>query len=812
MGTGTANKSIQPKPAPSSNLGADIRTTDYEDILISIANERISTKKNAGKTEFTAIVIKVLTESTVKQDRQLLTDLFLNREYQVEREENLTNASNSNNSIAFLHIPALHSYITSDTIKSARSTNDVTTTDLFLVPMVTNFALQPNQIIKVTFSDMDSFRGIRVVGDKFEKIKQIADQKRTINDKIVSIMKAREGCTKLQSTPPSGSQISPKTVLNPNNPLSGYGDFYSDYIKGIITSDNLRKQVILSLGSSQAEQKLFNTPVTPLSTDNIQNALIAESTYATFGVEFYVGSQEVKQYIEANDTATNFKNAESFPIKVAGPDIKSAFDFSSIGETQAADKENRSIYLKIVPLDVNAYTQTSKLKAPGQINQIIIESIEKYLAGVTRSKYNYSFETQVPVPAIENEDTFVAIDIFGKTTDDTLIDGNVALAIDYSKQKKRMGQSEPGNLQTVVSFLSQTKKPKPLPQQAGKASTATANTELNECQKTNKLVNESVYYSLEDDKSLQKTSYNEDNKLYKKIGLDPSVTDADSFLAFAINSNTPSQAKVTQLSSLTNSKLFNYQNNQEVISVIEEGKETDTKASNKKKATLNQKSIPGLGIGRGTNLEQLQKNGTELIKFAKAFRNFIANNEGVESSSVLLLPLSTFRPFIPIKKPGEGVDQNSRHFFNRAIDFVVYINTSQDFRGFGSAVSNSEEITKKDTFEIPNNIVYLYLLKFIKQNSSKFGQAGIGLLQRSQKRKTGYVHYEIMSDYREPEKGVQRAKRNRRWVSEPADADKSSIYSAAFDKENKDSIIKEHIENQLKQATGILPEKFQRIL
>ena len=41
MGTGTANKSIQPKPAPSSNLGADICTTYYEDILISIANERI---------------------------------------------------------------------------------------------------------------------------------------------------------------------------------------------------------------------------------------------------------------------------------------------------------------------------------------------------------------------------------------------------------------------------------------------------------------------------------------------------------------------------------------------------------------------------------------------------------------------------------------------------------------------------------------------------------------------------------------------------------------------------------------------------
>jgi len=263
-----------------------------------------------------------------------------------------------------------------------------------------------------------------------------------------------------------------------------------------------------------------------------------------------------------------------------------------------------------------------------------------------------------------------------------------------------------------------------------------------------------------------------------------------------------------------NSKVFSYEAQQEVISIIQEGKEVKSQKKNKKLSTGSTgkgNTTGALKIGRGTNLQQIQKNTQNLINFVKSFRKFIAQNEGVPETSVALLPLSTFRKFIDVKKLRGGIDQNSRHFFNRAIDFVVYINNDPNFIGF--TTDGVSGIPKIDTFEIPNEIVYIYLLKFIKQSGAKFAQSGIGLLERSQKRKTGYVHFEIMSDYKEPEKGIQRAKRERRWVSQPRDNNKESVYKQAFDKNGKDKIITQFVVKKLEAVLSAnLPEKFRRIL
>jgi len=71
----------------------------------------------------------------------------------------------------------------------------------------------------------------------------------------------------------------------------------------------------------------------------------------------------------------------------------------------------------------------------------------------------------------------------------------------------------------------------------------------------------------------------------------------------------------------------------------------------------------------------------------------------------------------------------------------------------------------------------------------------------------------MMSDYREPEKGVQRAKRERRWVSQPQDNNKESVYKQAFDKNGKDAIITQFVIKKLETQVGAnLPEKFTRIL
>jgi hypothetical protein len=801
----TQPKAFATKKPKATNINP--YRADIEDIVLRLANKELERKANSGKTEFTAIVIKVLSPSNVTEsDRQILTDLFLNEEYAIDREDNLTYFSNSNKKIAFLHIPALYSYTTLYTTSDSKK-SDVTTSDLFLFPVVTGLDLAPQQQVKVTFGDLEDFKELRIIpppaSDKKKQTKKDKKSTKGSVNKLTVLMKARDACTKLQNTPPSGSKISSKSLVNPSNPLVGYSGFYGDYIKDILTSETLRRRTILTLGTTEAKTKLFKpgAQITPLTSDNVENALIAESSYATFGVKIYVGDNKIKEFIEANDTSTTFKNAESFPIEVAKPEIKGSFNFSSIGKKQEIDKKNRSIYLEVVPLNPEGQKPDSKLKSPNQINDVIVDNVKDYIAGVTRNKYNYSFDSSQNI---------FAIDIFGKTSDDQLIEGDVDLAIDYSKAKKSTSQPQPGVLQPIISFFQQQPKKNPTPTAAGKESTATPNQELNACGASNKLVNENAYFSLEDDKTVSQTSYSKDNALFTKFYQAANLLGITDISEAAIRSQEPSEADLKKFSS----KVFSYEAKEEVISVIEEGKEVKSQKKNKKLSTNsgNKANTTGaLNIGRGTNLQQIQKNTQNLINFVKSFRKFIAQNEGVPETSVTILPLSTFRKFIDVKKLRQGIDQNSRHFFNRAIDFVVYINNDPNFIGFST--DGSPTIPKKDTFEIPNYIVYAYLLKFIKQNGSKFGQSGIGLLERSQKRKTGYIHYEIMSDYREPERGVQRAKRERRWVSQPQNDNKESVYKQAFDKNNKDSIIIQFVIKKLETQVGAnLPEKFTRIL
>ena len=806
------NSKAHAKKERKAALGFNAYNADIEDIVLRLANKELERKANSGKTEFAAIVVKVLTESSItKEDRQILTDLFLNDEYAIDRENNLTYASNTNKKVAFLHIPALFSYVTSYTRKDSKK-NDVTTSDLFLFPVVTSLDLSPQQQVKVTFGDLEDFRDIRIIpppaSEKKKKVKK--DTKGSIENLVV-LMNAREACTKLQNSPPVGSKISSKSFVNPTNPLVGYSGFYGDYIKDILTSDNLRRRTILTLGSEAAKSQLFKPAVniTPLTSNNLEKALIAEAAYASFKVEFLVGSQKIKQFIEAGDTATIFKNVQSIPVKEADSDIKGSFDFSKLNTKngkEEGNKKDRSIYLKIIPLNAAKQKPDSKLKSPSEINSIIISNLKDYIAGVTRNKYNYSFEE----PTDSSQNVF-AIDIFGKTTDEQLLDGTVDTAIDYSKVKKGTAQPQPGVLQPIMNFFKQQPKKNPTPTAAGKESTATPNQELNACGDSNKLINQNAYLSLESDKRSKQTSYSKDNVLFTKFyqaSLALGITD---IAEAAIRSQEPSEADMKKFSS----KVFSYEAQQEVISVIQEGKEVKRQKKNKKLSTgttggVGKENKTGaLNIGRGTNLQQIQKNTQNLINFVKSFRKFIAQNEGIPETSVVLLPLSTFRRFVDVKKLREGIDQNSRHFFNRAIDFVVYINNDPNFNGFNDLSS----IPIKDTFEIPNYIVYVYLLKFIKQNGAKFGQSGIGLLEKSQKRKTGYIHYEIMSDYKEPEKGVQRAKRERRWVSQPQDSNKESVYKQAFDKNDKDAIITRYTVKKLEsQLTANLPEKFMRIL
>lgn len=236
----------------------------------------------------------------------------------------------------------------------------------------------------------------------------------------------------------------------------------------------------------------------------------------------------------------------------------------------------------------------------------------------------------------------------------------------------------------------------------------------------------------------------------------------------------------------------------EIISSIKEVEEKPPEQQSNGKKT-NPKTNPS--NPKSTSEEKIKENNEQLSNFVTAFTKFIATNEGIDQNRVFLVPLSVFRPFKKIN-PGTGQDQNSRHFFNRAIDFVVYLAPK-------SYDSNSEQLPSEGTFEIPNYIVYCYLLKFISLQPY-FAQCSIGLLEKGNPRTTGYVHYEWMGDLDKSQ--TKLVKLNRRWVSDGGA--ENSLYKKAFGQldQNKDSIIKNWVLGEVEAKLGILPTKLENLL
>ena len=772
-----------------------------DDVVYNLIEKELEPDINAGKNYYFAVVTKVLTASVETPNRKILTDLFLNQEYAIQREENASYAENSNNSIVFFHIPSLFSYMTNFASRDLAK-NDLTTSDLFVFSTYTSLPLVPTDVVRVTFDDLQNFTNPIILkpNESDKKLKEKITP--SVSKKIVELMKKVDTCKELQLETPTGSKITPKTLLNPGNPIVGYVGLFSDLTNNVLTAENLRRRLILTKGTAKSKSDFINGPVVPLESDKIEDIFISESSYVNFKVEIYVGDQKIKDLIESQQATTPFKNFESFVPKLATSDIKANFNFS---DDEDSKKKARSIYLKLDPIDPTKQGPKSKIKKPSEIREEIIKTLEGYLSGVVQTTKFQFLDSNVD----GGDDNVFLLDIFGVTPSADLVDGDVDLAIDYSKRKFSSSVKSSDSLEPIVKFFSTDKKATSTDE--GKK-TATPKKEFNDCGDANLLINQELYTSLE--QNIKKTSYQKDNKLFKTISKEQVATGGETgFLEAAISKDLPAILPSTE-----NEKLFSYVKEIEIISTIDEAAiETiskrkipvkKSKGAKEKAAKVNKQK----NFGRGTNGLIMNRNGKNLIKFAKAFSSFIAKNEGVPDQNVLFLPVSVFRKFKKVRSGG-GVDENSRHFFNRAVDFVIYINNDPSFTGFESQTA----IPKKNTFEIPNQIVYVYLLKFIKQNKKPFGTCGIGLMQNSQRRKTGYIHYEFMSDYFEPKTqlgfATPKTKKNRRWTSKPKEKDKKSVYALAFNQPNKDNIILSFVIRDTKtRLGGTIPEKLMRLL
>jgi hypothetical protein len=760
MSSNTALESPTPK---ASQLGQTLisQPIGFDELLIALAREKLTPDKNSGKQRFYAIVTKVLGKE------EHLSDMFLSSWYDAQRVDGLADADHESSKVVFLHVPASYSYLTRfDDLNSKKNHKELTSSDLLKITAVTPLNVKIGDVVEITFENLNSHSGAKILKiDKSRKKRLKKDEKQYVSSK--EVMKKIAACKLLSLDKAEGYAITTRTLINSRNPTFGYAGIYKKLVSpdGLLASNTLIRKLVATNTTATLKNK-FGIDVA-----NSSEALIQfkqKSASITFQFKMYA-SDKIRNFLSealSLENNTNYKPAvEKLPDSLSGE-----------------EHLDRSLFLEMV--------LTSEPN--DSIRKKLDTDIANYLSSIITTDYHYGWSTT-------GENFIYKIDIFGAPTiSKGLKAGDVAKAIEYSNIKMNSSAQSPASGEIV------SRAPVIEPGDAAEATkaaadqdpkkTATIKSDLPNCEDQSEINNE-IYINVE--KKTNLTSLKSDNKRLKEI--DKSFPDQSTSPVMLARYD----VNVAKKKGLPNpNKTFSYSflGLKEVIAAKPEGKKPPEPA----KAKKTKKTKPKL-LTRGTSIAKMAQNGERIAQFIKLLRELIAINEAIEEKRVLVFPISVFRKFKP-NKPGKGQDQNSRHFFNRAIDFVVYINTAEDFAGF------EKGIPTKSTYEIPNTIVYLYVLKLLELYKAPFGVCGLALLRDGMYRKSGYVHYEFMGSL--SKEGAEFVKINRRWVSKPKDKDKNSVYAQAFGRPdgNKDSIIKSFVAKEVKAKLGIVPDKFENLL
>lgn len=493
--------------------------------------------------------------------------------------------------------------------------------------------------------------------------------------------------------------------------------------------------------------------INQIKTENLVNKIIVSNT-----------TNELNDLgINGNDSATQKANALEL-FKGVSFTLKANQEVFNYINSQQSLSNSEGLTPKI-ELDSNLSSKTAislTVTSPNNLKKEIINIIESIVEGY----YGFNFENNLIKPFPEDD---------------------IDSAINKSKALDGLSTQNPESAQITVTESPVESVPLTDAQKNQAIPTTKIKEDTPQC-KDQTAINNEIYIKAGDSPD----SFESDNKRIKEVNPDKDKklsvwhSSIENILLFDYNKSKKGLPKTGE---------FVYGDGQsEIISTIKEVEEKQSKDEKPKPKT----NPPN---PKSTSEEKIKLNNEELSKFVTAFTKFIATNEGIDQNRVFLVPLSVFRPFEKIK-PGSGQDQNSRHFFNRAIDFVVYLAPN----GYDSS---SKQLPSEGTFEIPNYIVYCYLLKFINQFPN-FAQCSIGLLEKGNRRKTGYVHYEWMGSLFKPQ--TKLVKINRRWVSDGGA--ENSLYKKAYGQpdQNKDSIIKNWVLGEVKAKLGILPTKLENLL
>ena len=479
----------------------------------------------------------------------------------------------------------------------------------------------------------------------------------------------------------------------------GYDGLYKQLVErgGLLDSDRLIRKVVAATPNSKLFTKDYFSQVLNPSTDAAVHYFKINSSEITFEFKLYA-SDPIRKFLSEVLPVEN--NANYVP----------AVEAPKNPDNVATLADRRSLFLKMVLVSPNSETKLNLQK----IKDNLKEDIAKYLQSVITKSFNWGWSQLNDHPDVYQ------LDVFGTTVDLALKNHPVEKAIEYSRKKINASTATISSGQSISNQ----------PMLSGSATTAAQSAEAQKPQKTAKIKSEIPNC---EDRALI------NNEIYINVEKSPTSRSSDSahlaVIAGKYNMALMNLADVEVLVSwdlndqpLPNStKSFNYKSKNEIIAAQPEGQAPKQPAKDKKKPKNKKKK----GLKRGTNITKMHKNGKMLAEFVKQLRQIIAHNENIEPKRVMVLPINkgVFRKFRRNKR-GAGQDTNSRHFFNRAIDFTVYLNTAEDFKDYAKGIPT------KGTYEIPNTIIYLYVLKLLELQP-RFRICGLGLLRRGTKRTTG---------------------------------------------------------------------------
>jgi len=752
MAANTNNKlngSNQKIPIKLSSI-VDVRHTTTEDVFIALTKKALETKLNDGKGKFLGYVAKVLEGHT--------TDLFLNDEYEVDRIDGTTKELQKDSKVVLLHVPSLYSYYINDTVETENAVkfkSNINSIDLYKIPCVTNKNVQPGDIVNVEFENINDYRTATITGlDKKEKKRLNIDVTRFLKAK--EVLKEADACKLLNTKEAQGYGIKSKVFLNAGNPTYGFVGLYQK-LNDAAKQNVVLKQIVRNKSSSD----LTNIGISPSATSNEAYAALITNPSYVFSI-FMSANAEISNYIDSN---ISIKESEKLILL-----------------TSDDKNETRQITLEIKGSD-----------GSGELNTTYKGYIAEYLESIITNEYNYSWN-----PA---GDKFT-IDIFGKNTvEPSLKQSNpkdIELALQYSSRIENISRNNASstNPKSVSSPALSDKTPQQTANEAANQPTTTSkpSDETPVC-KDASTVNNELYIPVKDAKY-----FKQDIKRWEKLGIQLKNWFSTG-LPLIINGTFFESDSFLTLLQFNNSN-FSYSKDVEIISGSPESIKQNTLSQDKSKQ--NKKEEQKKPIQRGTNSTKIKENLKQLTLFCKELTKLIAINENVSINQVYLMPISVWRKYKKAKR-NDGQDDNSRHFFGRAIDFTVYINYDKNIK------LESKIIPSNNTYELPNHIIYLYVLALLKLNKVKFGTCGLGLLRGGTKRKSGYVHYEYMRDTSNQNVGLLK---NRRWVSQPGEKEKDTVYAKAFGQpdKSKDSIIKDFAFKDIKAKIGTIPEKLENLL